>query len=88
MTMLKLGMYIAAAFIGAIALFLGVIVTIAAVRSGQIQFSYGAGARLVTEVVTKAADETRFWQLVGLLGAVPAFVGALVMRWGWNGLQR
>ncbi len=88
MPMLKIGSYIAAAFIGAVAAFLGVIVIIGAVKSGTIQMVYGTGSEMVTETVTRAADETRYWQLVGLLGALPLAMGGLLLRWGLRGMKR
>ncbi len=88
MTMLKVGAYIAAAFIGAVAAFLGAIVIIGAVKSGTIQMVYGTGSDVVRETVTRAGDETRYWQLVGLLGGLPLAIGMWVLRFGLHGLKR
>lgn len=84
MPMLRAGMAVAALLIGAIAAFLGVVVTASALRNGAISLTYGA----VSETVTLAADATRYWQFVVLLGIVPAVVGALAARWGWRAINR
>lgn len=88
MPMLRAGMAVAALFIGAIATFLGIVVTASALSTGAISLSYGGGDGAVSETIARAQDAARYWQFVVLLGVMPAILGALAARWGWRAINR
>lgn len=88
MPMLQAGMAVAALLIGAIATFLGVVVTASALTTGAISLSYGGGDGAVSETITRAGDAARYWQFVLLLGVAPAVLGALAARWAWRAINR
>ncbi len=77
-----------AALLGGVAVFLGVVVLITSGTSGAISWSYAVEGRTIAETVTRAADPGRFWQLYGLLGALPAVAGAVAVWLGVRGLRR
>jgi mannose/fructose/N-acetylgalactosamine-specific phosphotransferase system component IID len=87
MAMFRAGLAVAAMFIGGIAAFLGVVVTLSALKSGSVQFSYGVGENMVTDIVSRAADEARYWKLVITLGLIPTVLGVLAARWGWRAIN-
>lgn len=84
MPMLRAGMAVAALLLGAIAAFLGVVVTVSALSTGAISVSYGS----VSETITRTADAARYWQFVMMLGLAPAVLGALIARGGWRAINR
>lgn len=88
MTMFRAGMAVALVFIGGIAAFLGAVVLGSALSTGTLTLSYGAGARATTEVLSRAADPSRFIQMTLLLGAGPVVLGGLAAWWGWRTLKR
>jgi hypothetical protein len=88
MTMFRAGMSVAMVFIGGIAAFLGAVVLFSALSTGMLTLNYGAGARATTEVISRAADPSRFTQMALLLGAGPLVLGALAALWGWRTLKR
>lgn len=87
MPMFRAGLAVAAMLIGAIAAFLGVILTASAIKNGAISLSYNSGDSIISETVTRAGDAVRYWQLVVALGVAPAILGALSARWGWRAIN-
>lgn len=85
--MLRVAMYVAAVFIGAILAFLGIIVVLSALKSGELTLVYGGNTGTKTDVISRAADESRFWQLLILVGGIPAIGGLIATRWGWRKLN-
>lgn len=88
MPLFRAGFAVAAMLIGAIAAFLGVILTASALQTGAISLSYGNGAAAVSETITRAADAARYWQVLVALGIAPAILGSLAARWGWRSINR
>lgn len=88
MPLFRAGLAVSAMLIGAIAAFLGVILTASALQTGAISLSYGNGDSAVSETITRAADAARYWQLLVALGLAPAILGALSAHWGWRAINR
>lgn len=88
MTMLRIALTVAAVFIGAIAAFLGLIVTGSALATGTISLTYEAGPAAAVETVAYATDPAAFITRVGLLGITPLVLGLFAARWGWRQIQR
>ena len=88
MAMLRAGLAVAAILIGAVAVLLGALVTLSALRSGSIEMSHGLGTKAVAETVILATEAARFWQLVFALGIAPAVIGAAAAWWGWRTIDR
>ena len=87
MPIFRAGLAVLAMFIGGIAALLGTIMIVSALSTGAVQFSYGAGARAMTETVTQATDSARYWRLVTGLGFAPAILGAISAWWGWRAIN-
>ncbi|MGL4397602.1 MAG: hypothetical protein ACRCS9_13760 [Hyphomicrobium sp.] len=87
MTLFRAGIAVAGVLIGAIAAFLGFVVTLSSLRTGSLSLSYGSGATAVSETILQASDPSRFWQLVILMGVVPLVLGVIAARWGYRRLK-
>jgi hypothetical protein len=88
MPMFRAGLAVAAMLIGGISAFLGMVVTLGALKTGSVSISYETGSGAVTETVTQAADAARYWLLVSGLGIVPAVLGSIAALWGWRSINR
>lgn len=75
MAIFKLGFFAVAAFISGVAVFVGCVLMLAALKSGQISMSYVSGGQPVSETVTQALDNGRFWLLFVVIGLAPAVLG-------------
>lgn len=87
MTMFRAALAVAMVFIGGIAAFLGGIVLASALSTGAIILNYGTGSRATTEVVSRAADPSRFNEFALMLGAAPLVLGGLAAWWGWRTIR-
>lgn len=85
MWLLRIGFLAGLAFLGAVAVFLGAVVMLSSLQSGEIAWTYTVGGRNVSESVTRAADAGRFWRLFGQMGALPAALGAAA---AWYAIRR
>lgn len=74
--------------LGAVAAYLGAIVLLTSLRSGEINYSYGAEARRVSQTIVKATDPSKFWQAVGLMGGLPLILGAAAVWQGRRMMRR
>ena len=88
MTMLRAVMAVGMIIFGMVAALLGGVVLFSALRTGGITVKHGAGADAVTQVLTYAAEPTRFLQFTGLLGLAPLLVGLIMARWGFHTIRR
>ena len=84
MTMLRSVMAVGMIIFGMVAALLGGVVLFSALRTGGITVKHGA----VTQVLTYAAEPTRFLQFAGLLGLAPLLVGLIMTRWGFHTIRR
>lgn len=74
-------------FLGAIGAFVGAVMLMSGLGSGQISLSYDQGGRLVSETISRAADGSRFWRVLGLMGALPLVAGAAAAWFGWRRIR-
>ncbi len=88
MTMLRAVMAVGMIIFGMVASLLGGVVLFSALRTGGITVKHGAGADVVTQVLTYAAEPTRFLQFTGLLGLAPLLAGLVTARWGFHTIRR
>ena len=75
-------------FLGAVGVFLGVVVMLTSWQNGAITWSYTDAGRDVTQTVTRAADAARYWRLYGTMGVLPAVLGAAAVLFGLRALRR
>lgn len=87
MTILKFGFFAIAAFISAVGIFVGCVMMLAFLSSGQISVSYLSGGVPVSETVSRAAQNERFWWLFLLIGLGPAVLGAGVLGYSVRRLR-
>jgi hypothetical protein len=82
MPMLKMAVAIAFIVFGAVAIFMGLFVTIGAMSAGEIAYSAGEGAAKVITRYRQADAPDDFWRAVGLLGVLPLVLGGLGIWFG------
>jgi hypothetical protein len=82
MPLLKMIFFAGLVLLGGIAVFIGGIVMLTSLQSGAIVLTSGPSGSEVTETITRAADESRFWRLYAVLGVTPLVVGGAVLWWG------
>ena len=75
-------------FFCAVAVFMGVAVTISALVNGSISYSFGEGRDLVTKTATLAAEPGAFWQRLALIGFLPIVLGLAGLWWGRREIRR
>lgn len=72
----------------AVAVFMGTAVTLHALSSGAIRYSFGSGTDTVTHTAVRAADPAIFWQRLALIGLAPVVLGAAGLVWGRRKLRQ
>ena len=58
-----------------------------ALSSGTVMLTYVASGKPMAETVLRASNPDRFWQLVGLTGALPLLLGVAAVWFGWRQLR-
>ena len=81
MAIFKLGFFAVAAFISAVAIFVGCVLMLAFLKSGEISVSYLSGGLPFSETISRATDNDRFWRLFAAFGFAPVIVGAGVLMY-------
>lgn len=79
MGIFRLFFFGAAAFLAAVAIFLGLVVMLTSLQSGSVMLSYTSDGRAVSETITRATDAGRFWKLFTTMGVLPATIGAVAL---------
>ena len=87
MPMLQIGLTLAGIFFGGIAAFVGLAVTVLALKSGEISVSMQSSSGATGHVANRVADPSRFWTDLTLYGAAPLVVGALFAWYSWRRLK-
>ena len=87
MLLLRPIFFIGLIFLGAVGAFVGAVMLLSALGSGQISLSYDQGGRLVSETISRASDGSRFWRVLGLMGALPLIAGAAAVWLGWRRIR-
>lgn len=85
MDIFKIGFAIAGVFIGGISALVGAVVTLLALKSGEIGVTMSNVAPGV--MVSRAADPSRYWTDVTLFGILPAVLGAAASFYAWRRLK-
>lgn len=75
-------------FLSAVAVFMGLSVTVSALVNGSITYSFGTGADLVTRTATRAGEPDAFWSRLAVLGLLPIALGAVGIWWGQRVMRR
>lgn len=75
-------------FFGAVAMFMGLSVTISALVNGSITYSFGSGADLVTRTATRTGEPDVYWTRLAVLGLMPVALGAAGVWWARHMLRR
>jgi hypothetical protein len=79
MGIFKLFFFGAAAFLAAVAIFVGLVMMLTSLQNGAVMLSYTSDGKAINETITRAADAARFWKLFTTMGALPAAVGAVAL---------
>lgn len=79
MGLLKVGFLAVVAFLSAVGIFIGCIMMLTSLQNGAIMLSYTSGGTGITETITRAGDNSRFWRLLLTLGLAPAAIGAAAL---------
>ena len=87
MTIFKVGFFAVAAFISAVGIFVGCVMMLAFLKSGQISLSYISAGVPFSETVSRATESQRFWWLFLAVGLGPVIVGAGVLAYSVRRLK-
>lgn len=82
MPMLKMVLPIGLIIFGAIGAFMGFVVLVNSLRTGEISYAYGSGATRIAERAVKAEIPDAYWRAVGLMGGLPLFLGGAAVWYG------
>lgn len=85
MGIFKLVFFAAAAFLAAVAIFMGLVMMLTALQHGSVMLSYTSEGKAVSETITRAGDSDRFWRLFTTMGVLPAVLGAAAL---WYSVKR
>jgi hypothetical protein len=85
--LLRFVLLIGTVFLSAVAVFMGAVVTAAALKLQAIHYSFDAGSQAVKRVITLAEDPAGFWQALALLGVLPMVLGIAGIWWGRRTLR-
>lgn len=67
---------------GAVALFMGAVVSVTALRNGSIAVSYRTSSGPMVHSARRETDPAEYWRLLGLAGGLPLLLGGLSI---WSG---
>ena len=76
MGMLRISVLAVVVLLSATAIFIGIVLLLTSLKLGSITISYTVGAEAITETISRADDNARFWRLMTLLGLAPLVLGA------------
>lgn len=88
MFLFKLGFFIALAFLGGVAVFVGAVMMLVSLQTDAISIGYTVNGKPISETITRAADSARYWRLFVLMGALPFFGGGAALWWSVRRLRR
>jgi hypothetical protein len=74
--------------LGAVGVFLGILVMVTGLQVGSITLSYVQDGATISDTVSRASDGARFWRLFVSMGAAPAVVGLAAVVLGVRALRR
>lgn len=69
-------------FFSAVAVFMGAAVTLSALATGSITYSFSSGADVITRTATLAGEPGLYWQRLAIIGLSPIALGGLGLWWG------
>lgn len=87
MTIFKVGFFAVAAFMSAVGIFVGCVMMLAFLKSGEISLSYLSAGVPFSETVSRATESGRFWRFFMVLGLGPVLVGAGVLAYSVRRLK-
>ncbi len=67
---------------GAIAAFMGIVVLINSLSTGQVSYSYEDNGLPVTRTISKSEEVSVYWRTLGFAGGLPAALGLGAVWWG------
>jgi len=85
MHMFRLGFALAGIFIGGIAAFTGLAVTILSLQSGEIGVTTTPGA--AGAMVSRVTDPGRYWTSLAIFGLGPIVLGTVAAAYAWRRLK-
>ncbi len=88
MPLLRIVVLAGVVVLGAVGVFLGLVVMLTSWQAGTIALSYVQDGKTVSDTVSRVADGARFWRLFLAMGAAPAVIGLAAMLLGVRALRQ
>lgn len=79
MGLFKVGFLAVVAFLSAVGIFLGCVTVLTSLQNGAIVLSYTSDGKGITETISRAGDNARFWWMLLAMGLAPVAIGAAAL---------